>query len=155
VGQCSALAQLFSGTDFGGARPHAHIWLQVLNQELELPSAQRRATADGRRRSRDEEIFLANEWGAGSSAKPDQDVIFHSPETSPTLRKWKEEEAARTAERESREREIYEAARAELDAEADEAKQRTESERQTRAARRHDSKGTGAVVTAAPRRSGG
>jgi hypothetical protein len=67
--------------------------------------------------------------GVGTSAKPDEEVIFHNEATSPTLKRWKAEENARVAEREAREREILEIARAELDAEADEEKKRMEVER--------------------------
>ena len=67
--------------------------------------------------------------GVGSSRVPDKDVVFHGPQTSPTLKRWQAEEDARVAEWEAQEREVFEAARAELDAEADEEKKQMEIER--------------------------
>jgi len=64
--------------------------------------------------------------GVGTSAKPDADVIFHSVETSPTLKRWKAEEEARQKAREEKEQEVLAEARRRLDQEADDAKRESE-----------------------------
>ncbi len=64
--------------------------------------------------------------GLGTSAKPDADVVFHTADTSPTLKRWKREEAERQKAREEKEREVLDEARRRLDAEADEAKREAE-----------------------------
>jgi hypothetical protein len=64
--------------------------------------------------------------GLGTSAKPDPDVIFHTADTSPTLKRWKAEEAARQKDREEKEREVLAEARRRLDQVADDAKREAE-----------------------------
>jgi hypothetical protein len=64
--------------------------------------------------------------GLGTSAKPNTDVVFHNEATSPTLKRWKAEEAERQKAREEKEREVLEEARRRLDQEADEAKREAE-----------------------------
>jgi hypothetical protein len=64
--------------------------------------------------------------GIGSSAKPDTDVVFHNEATSPTLRRWKAEEAERQKAREEKEQEVLAEARRRLDQEADDAKRESE-----------------------------
>jgi hypothetical protein len=64
--------------------------------------------------------------GVGTSAAPDQDVIFHNEATSPTLKRWKAEEAERQKAREEKEQEVLAEARRRLDQEADDAKRESE-----------------------------